>query len=244
MRFLGIDTSSSRASVALTTHGRIISEDFSGEVKHASNEGRWRNNHAEVLLSLIDSTLTAADCRLGDLSGFAVASGPGSFTGLRIGVSTLHGLSYGSRIPVIGVSTLHACAFRVSHFEGPICAILDARKKELYAALFRARNGALERVIPDQVMSFQRLVELVTLQDCSEPILFTGDGLRQYGELLRHALGKQVVLGENELVPTVASAVALLGEATLSGGQGASPASLTLRYLRAADAEERIRKLA
>jgi tRNA threonylcarbamoyladenosine biosynthesis protein TsaB len=194
-------------------------------------------------LSLLDSTLSTADCRLTDLSGFAIASGPGSFTGLRIGVSTIHGLSYGSGTPVIGVSTLHACAFRVSHFEGAICAILDARKHELYAALFRTGNGALERLTPDQVMSVQRLVELVGVLECSGPILFTGEGVRQYGERVRHALGKQVFLGENEQVPTVASAVALIGENTVNAGQAASP-GLTLRYLRAADAEQRIRKLA
>ena len=242
MRFLGVDTSSSRASVALTTDGRIISENFSAEVEHSS-EQRRRSNHAEVLLSLIDSTLSTADCRLADLSGFAVASGPGSFTGLRIGVSTLHGLSYGSGTPVIGVSTLYACAFRVSHFDGVICAILDARKNELYAALFRTGNGVLERLTPDHVMSFQRLVELVGVLECSGRILLTGEGVRPYGERLRHALGNQVFLGENELVPTVASAVALIGENTANAGPIA-PGFLTLRYLRAADAEQRMRKMA
>lgn len=243
MRLLGIDTSSSRASVALTIDGRIISENFSAEVEHSNGE-RWRSNHAEVLLSLIDSTLSTADCRLTDLSGFAVASGPGSFTGLRIGVSTVHGLSYGSGTPVIGVSTLHACAFRVSQFDGAICAILDARKNELYAALFRSDNGALERLTPDQVMPFPRLVELVRALEWSGPVLFTGEGVRLYGERLRHALGKQVFLGENELVPTVASAVALIGENAANACPGASPGSLTLRYLRAADAEQRIRNMA
>jgi tRNA threonylcarbamoyladenosine biosynthesis protein TsaB len=244
MRLLGVDTSSSRASVAITTNGRLISENVSAEVKHSNNEGRSRNNHAEVLLSLIDATLATAGLRLGDLSGFGVTIGPGSFTGLRIGLSTIKGLSYGSAIPVVGVSTLHACAFRVSHFNGSICAILDARKNEIYAALFRRHDGLLERITPDQVMPFQQLVDFVGALGCGGPILLTGDGIRQYGELLLHALGKQIFLSENALVPTLASAAALLGEVTLSEGQGASPAPLSLRYLRAADAETRMRKFA
>jgi tRNA threonylcarbamoyladenosine biosynthesis protein TsaB len=243
MRFLGVDTSSSRASVALTTNGQLISEKSSAQAKHLRQERR-RNNHAEVLLSLVDSALTTAGWRIDDLSGLAVAVGPGSFTGLRIGVSTIQGLSYGSGIPVIGVSTLHACAFRVSHFDGPICAILDARKKELYGALFWHRDGLLERITPDQIMAFQQLEALVRIPGYHGPILFTGDGVETYGELLLDALGKQVFLSENDHGPTIASAVALLGEITLTQGQGASSALLTLQYGRPADAEVKMRKLA
>jgi tRNA threonylcarbamoyladenosine biosynthesis protein TsaB len=244
MRILGVDTSSPRASVALASNGLVISETFSPDKKHSAGRAAGRNNHAEVLFQLIDSALTKAGWRLGDLSGFAAAIGPGSFTGLRIGVSTIQGLSYGSGSAVTGVSTLHACAYRVRHFDGAICAILDARKNELYGALFRRRDGSLERITPDQLMSFQQLVELVGSLERRDPILFTGAGIGQHADSLLHALGKQIFLSENELVPTVASAVALLGEIAFRAPQEASRAPLTLQYLRASEAEERMRKLA
>jgi tRNA threonylcarbamoyladenosine biosynthesis protein TsaB len=244
MRLLGVDTSSSRASVAITENGRLITEKFYSAETEDANRVRSRNHHAEVLISLIDSTLTTTGFSLDDLSGFAVAIGPGAFTGLRIGLSTLQGLAYGSDIPVIGVSTLHACAARASDVDGPLCAILDARKKELYGALFRRHGGLPERITHDAVMSFEQLVDLLRDARRSEPILVTGDGVRQYGELLAHTLGKQIFLRENDNWPTIAAAVALLGETTFSAGQSASPAPLRPRYLRPAEAEAKARKLA
>jgi tRNA threonylcarbamoyladenosine biosynthesis protein TsaB len=244
MRFLGVDTSSSRASVAITANGRLISEKFySAEASNFPTRGRGRSHHAEVLLSLIDSTLRTAGVSLCDLAGFAVAVGPGSFTGLRIGVSTIKGLSYGSGIPVIAVSTLHALASRVSDFNGLICALLDARKKEVYGALFRRRGYLLERITPDQVLSIEQLVELVRRAGNNEPMLFTGDGIRQYREVLLHKLGEQRGFFDQEELPTVASAVALLGEAAMQG-QGALCLSLRPQYLRSAEAQENLRKLA
>jgi tRNA threonylcarbamoyladenosine biosynthesis protein TsaB len=247
MRFLGVDTSSFRASVAITEEGRLISENsYSPEAADPLNKAHSRNNHAEVLLSLIEVTLKTAGFCLGDLSGFAVAIGPGSFTGLRIGLSTVKGLSYGCGVPVIGVSTLHACAARVSDFNGQLCTILDARKKELYGALFHRRGNLLERITKDAVMSFEQLAELLRSFASSEPILLTGDGITQYRELLVHTLGEQIFLRENRNWPTSAAAVALLGESILAEGECVSRSSLTLtpQYLRLAEAEAKARTLA
>jgi tRNA threonylcarbamoyladenosine biosynthesis protein TsaB len=245
MRFLGVDTSTSRASVAITANGRLISENFhSAEAHTFPTGGHGRNNHAEVLLSLIDSTLRTAGVSLGELSGIAVAIGPGSFTGLRIGLSTIKGLSYGSVIPVIGVSTLHAWASRVSAVKGLICALLDARKNEVYGALFGRRDVLLERITADHALSIEQLVKLVQSKSFHAPVMFTGDGIKQYRELLLHSLGKQVSLAEDENLPTVASAVALIGEAAFMQGQGALCSSLTPQYVRRAEAEENARKLA
>lgn len=244
MRFLGVDTSSSHASVAVTDNGRIITETFhSAEAAVLSNGLRSRNNHAEAVLPLIDSTLTAAGLSLTDLSGFAIAIGPGSFTGLRIGLSTVKGLSYGSGAPVVGVSTLHAWAARMSDFDGYICAILDARKKELYAALFGRHQGLLERVTDDGVMSFEQLMDVVRRLGCSESILFTGDGVAPYRESLVCALGTHICAPENENLSTIAATVALLGEATLTAGPLASASALTPLYLRRAESEEKMRNL-
>ena len=196
-----------------------------------------RNNHAAILLPLIDSALGGAALTLSDISGFAVAIGPGSFTGLRIGLSTVQGLSYGSGTSVIGVSTLHAIAARINDFNGIICAILDARKKELYGALFRRSACSLKRLTDDAVMSFEQLGELFRECNPAQPILLTGDGTITYGESLVVSLGGQVRVCQNETAPTVAAAVALLGEAHVARGAALPQASLSPLYVRRAEAE-------
>jgi tRNA threonylcarbamoyladenosine biosynthesis protein TsaB len=238
MRVLGVDTSSYQASVAITENGRLIGEKiYRPRTLVASSITHSKNNHAETLLPLIESALATAALSLDDISGFAVAIGPGSFTGLRIGLSTVKGLAHGSVAPVTGVSTLHANAVRISNFNGVLCAILDARKKEAYAAIFR-RNGCLvERVSNDRAMSQEKLQELIRHIDVPEPILLVGDGVLTYGEDLVQTFGGRVRKCHDEILPTVAAAVALVGEVQFARGAALSPASLVPLYLRSADAE-------
>ena len=236
MRFLGIDaSSSSRASVAIAQDGQIITDTcYPSDAQDFSGVPRCRKHHAEILLPLIDSTLKTAGCALSDIAAFAVTIGPGSFMGLRIGLSTAKGLSYGSGIPVIGISTLHACAARISNFNGQLCAILDARKKELYCARFSRCDGLLERISADTIMSFEQLVDHLCRLRSREPVLLTGEGVEKYGELLAAALGNKIFLRKNENLPTVAGAAALLGEAVFAKGEAALSSSLTPEYLRRA----------
>jgi tRNA threonylcarbamoyladenosine biosynthesis protein TsaB len=245
MRFLGIDTASSRASVAITEDGGLIAENLHlPETADSLAVVHSRNNHAEILVSLIDRTLRTAGFSLSEVSGFAVAIGPGSFTGLRIGLSTVKGISLGCGVPVIGVSTLHAHAARLNDFEGPICTILDARKKEVYSALFRRHGGLLERLTKDTVISFEKLAGFLRSLSSDESILLAGDGASNYRELLIRTLGNRILLRENDNSRTVAAAVALLGEALFAQGEGGSLASLTPQYLRLPEAEARAVKLA
>ncbi|HEY7556465.1 MAG TPA: tRNA (adenosine(37)-N6)-threonylcarbamoyltransferase complex dimerization subunit type 1 TsaB [Candidatus Binatia bacterium] len=238
MRILGVDTSSAHASVAIVENGRLISEKFHRvqAAKTARAAHPRNNNHAATLLPLIDSALKVAALNVNDISAFAVAIGPGSFTGLRIGLSTVKGLAYGSGAPLVGVSTLQAIAARISDFTGVICAILDARKKEVYAAIFRRRPRSLERLTDDGVMSCERLGELLRQFNPPHAILLTGDGTTAYGERLVLSLGNEVRVCQNETTPTVAAAVARLGEADLAFG--ALPRGLIApHYLRPAEAQ-------
>lgn len=245
MRLLGVDTSSSHASVAIVENGRLISEKLHRpDASITSSAAHSRNNHAAILLPLIDSALGGAALTLSEISGFAVAIGPGSFTGLRIGLSTVQGLAYGSGISVIGVSTLHAIAARISDFNGIICAILDARKKEVYRALFRRSACSLKRLTDDAVVSCERLGELLRQFNPAQPILLTGDGTITYGERLVVSLGSQVCVCQNETSPTVAAAVAFLGEAHFACGAALPQTSLSPHYVRPAEAELSSRKLA
>jgi tRNA threonylcarbamoyl adenosine modification protein YeaZ len=90
---------------------------------------------------------------VGEIAGIAVSIGPGSFTGVRIGLSTVKGLAYGADMPAVGISTLHAIAARVSGFDGIVCPILDARKRDVYAAIFRKQGNQLERLAADSEFS-------------------------------------------------------------------------------------------
>jgi len=244
MRLLGVDTSSSHASVAIVENGRIISEKIHGrEASFSADRTHWKNSHAETLLPLIESTLGAAALSLGDISGFAVAIGPGSFTGLRIGLSTVKGLAYGCNVAAVGISTLHASAARECNFNGVICALLDARKNEMYAALFRRRGGSLERLTEDGVMSFGTLIDILHKFGSAQRILLTGAGVTEYGNLVTECLGSHVRVRPQGNLPSVASAVALLGEVRCASGEAGPLASLVPHYLHSSEPQSGALKL-
>jgi tRNA threonylcarbamoyladenosine biosynthesis protein TsaB len=232
---LGIDTSTAVASVALVENGKLILE----EVQHAGSQSTATNhtNHAEILLPLVDSILERAALSLSDVKAIAVSIGPGSFTGLRIGLSTVKGLAYGWNMPVVGVSTLFAIAERVTGWDGLICPFLDARKKEVYAALFRKKAATLERLTEDLVFPPNRILDRIQSRNSREPCLFIGDGAKVYGDVIKMVLGKECFLTEGENYPSIASAVARLGEERLSHDQSDPLGPLSPLYLRPSEAE-------
>ncbi|MCH8054817.1 MAG: tRNA (adenosine(37)-N6)-threonylcarbamoyltransferase complex dimerization subunit type 1 TsaB [Deltaproteobacteria bacterium] len=214
MMILGIDTATAPATAALVEEGQLVSE----EVQPAQTQCgplspiTDRANHAEIILPLIDRILKGSGLSLPEISAFALSIGPGSFTGLRIGLSTVKGLAYGSDIPVVGVPTLLAVAARVIDWNGLICPFLDARKKEVYAALFRKRAGTLERLTEDLASPPERIIHRIQSSGSREPCLFIGDGIRVYGDQIKVSLGDRTLLTLGEPYPTTASAVARLGE--------------------------------
>jgi tRNA threonylcarbamoyladenosine biosynthesis protein TsaB len=232
---LGIDTATVTASAALVEDGRLVLE----ELRFAPDPGGsvGRGNHAETLLPLIEALLRKAGVSLPAVAALAVSLGPGSFTGLRIGLSTVKGLAFGWEIPVVGVPTLPAVASRVTDWEGLICPLLDARKKEVYAALFRRRGAVLERVSEDFASSPSTVIEKVAVLNGNEPCLFIGDGIKSYGELIAKALGGRSRLTLGEGYPSVASAVARLAEPRLTKGDYDPIGALVPLYLRPSEAE-------
>ena len=238
MKVLGIDTATATASVALVEEGKLIRE----EVRSASEQsGRLlsegRGNHAEILLPLVDTVLRKAHLPLTEISAFAVSIGPGSFTGLRIGLSTVKGLAYGSETPVVGISTLLAMAARVAGWEGLICPLLDARKRETYAALFRKKADTLERLTPDMVSSPDEIIQKMKALDTLERCLFIGDGTKVYGNLITSALGARGCSTLGDSFPSTACAVARLGEERLRRQELDSLGDVVPLYLRASEAE-------
>ena len=222
MIVLGVETSSLQGGVALVGERGLVAEYILNiEIKYS-----------ERLLPAIDRILVDAGLVVADLGGLAVAIGPGSFTGLRIGLSTAKGLAAASALPLVGVPTLPALAWGLPFACYPICPILDARKGEVYCAMFRWAGGALAQVMEDAALAPAALAARIT-----EPTIFVGEGVTVYGEFLGRTLGPRALFAPPPLAGARPAAVAALGREQLLRGERDDPAALIPRYLRPSEAE-------
>lgn len=239
MRVVGLDTASEMASVALVENGLLIAEKTypDPEATGGVNARTARGRHAEVLLPLIAFLFETTTVALQDVTGFAVSIGPGSFTGLRIGLSTVKGLAYSSGVPVVGVSTLFAYAARVKDYDGFICPILDARKNQIYAALFRKIGESMDRLTQDSLTSLATVIETINELENGASCLFVGDGVAVHERLLLQGLGNRVLFEASHSHSTVAASVARLSENRFRSNDVDDLASLIPVYLRPAEAE-------
>ena len=236
MNVLGIDTSSALLSAAVLADGRLVAE-CARESVQAGDRRPGRSNHAEGLLPLIEETLGRAAVDFSALSLLGVAVGPGSFTGLRIGISTAKGLAYGSDIPVVGVRTLEAAAYRVPLHDGEgfVCPLMDARKGEVYGALYRRTAVVFECLIEDTVISPESLARQANAM-ASAPCVFVGNGARAYADLIARCTGGRARVTPGDEFPTIASAVARIAEKRFRSAPGAAAEPLTPHYIRPPDA--------
>lgn len=177
MLMLALESSAKAASAALARDGVLLDLQF-------QNAGL---THSKTLLPMAEAALKAAGCPMRDIDLVAVAHGPGSFTGIRIGVSTAKGLCWGLEKPAVGVSTLEAMAWNAvdAGAEGLICCAMDARRNQVYNALFRCTAGQLQRLCPDRAIGLSELA--AELRQGGEPAFVLGDG----GELCYHSLREQ-----------------------------------------------------
>ena len=164
MKILALDSTATTASVALC-------EDSSLIALTTLNAGL---THSEALLPLVEQLLTRAHLTPADIDIFAAAQGPGSFTGVRIGAATIKGLAFGRGKPCIGVSTLEALSFNLACCDGIICPVMNARRDQVYNALFRAQDGVITRLCEDRAISVSDLG--AQLREYSEPVYVCGDG--------------------------------------------------------------------
>lgn len=220
---LALETACGRPSVALCRGGEVLAEVDAPEGQTG----------AESLLPGVDAALAQASVTLREIEAFAVSIGPGSFTGLRVGVATAKGLCFGSGRPVAPVPTLAVVAAGASVRDEPVVALLDAQRGEVYAALYR---------FPGPGAPFQEgdpTVGVYTPEDLAaripERCRIVGEGLLVCGDRLRGLVGPQVELGAP--VPARAADVARLGRLMLAQGQGVSVDALVPCYVRRAQAE-------
>ena len=164
MKILSLDSSATVATVALTEDGKLLAE-------YTLNNG---NTHSETLLPMVESVLTSYGIGISDVDAFAATTGPGSFTGVRIGAATIKGLAFGSKKPCVSVSTLEAIAENLACRKGLICAVMNARRSQVYTALFRSDGESITRLTPDSAMSVSELDDM--LSEYGEPVSFSGDG--------------------------------------------------------------------
>jgi tRNA threonylcarbamoyladenosine biosynthesis protein TsaB len=243
MRILGIDTAIPTASVALIDDGALLAEQIQNPPASRHNSAGFQplGNHAEVVLPLVEALLAKAQITVQQLSGIAVSIGPGSFTGLRIGLATAKGIAYESGLPLSGISTLHANAARVNDFDGMIASVLDARKNEVYLALFRREKMSTTRLTPDSVMPVDSAAELVR-EACmirGEDLLLVGDGAKAHERRLIEAIGVPARTASGGSYPSIASQVAFLAMPRLSHLSADDAGTLTPVYLRLAEAESK-----
>ena len=192
--------------------------------------------HSERLLSAVDRLL--ADCGLApaDLEGLAVSVGPGSFTGLRVGLATVKGLAMALDLLVAPVPTLDALAARLPFADAPVCPILDARKGEVYLSLYRWRGDSMSRE-----WDYLALPPELAVAELTGPVILLGDGIAACRPWLGR-LGDEVRIAPSAQRLPSASAVAQLGHAVLSAGGGVNAESLVPLYLRPSEAELKARR--
>ena len=240
MIILGLDSATPRASVAIVENDQLIAEQVSGAPSDAPFQPLLlpsKGNHAEIVLPLIQTALVRGNISLDALSGLAVSIGPGSFTGLRIALATVKGLAYEWGVPVVGVSTLLANAARIKQHDGLICSLMDARKREVYMAIYRRQGVALTSIVGERACSISAAIALLQDAGASGAIII-GDGAKAYEAVLAAAFGASARISAGDEFGSIAAQVAALSGERLSQGAGDDVAHLTPRYLRSSEAEK------
>ena len=230
MLTLAFETSAKAASVALTENGKLLGESY-------QNTGL---THSQTLMVMAEDLLKQCGKTVADITAVAVAEGPGSFTGVRIGVAAAKGFAWGRELPCFGISTLEAMAVSLGAYEGHICACMDARRNQVYNALFLADSGKLERVTDDRAIA---LADLKTeLEHIDGPIFLVGDGANLTFKTLSGDIPNLILPPEHRLHQR-AVGVALLAEKQQTAGVGGDANGLSPNYLRLSQAErERMEK--
>lgn len=231
MNILGIDSSGLVATVALLCDDILVGEYTIHNKK----------THSQTLLPMIDQMLTMADFSVKDLDAIAVAEGPGSFTGLRIGASTAKGLGQALQIPLIPVPSLAGLAFNLAGTDSVICAMMDARRNQAYYGIYRFVENRLEELVPQAAAPICDVIEQVN--KIGDKTIFVGDGVPVFREQLEKELAVEYAWAEDSTRYQKAASVAVLGKHYMAMGKAVTAKEFSPVYLRMSQAErERMEK--
>lgn len=172
MIILSIDSSSKVATIALLEDNNLIGEYVLNNKKE----------HSTILMPMLQQLLTDTNKSIDDIDGFVISKGPGSFTGLRIGMATIKGLAFGSNKPYISISTLEALAYSLSTFNGLICPIMDALRENVYTSIYNNLDYKFEEVISPTSIDIDELVSLIKKEN--KDVIFVGDGVEKHKEYI------------------------------------------------------------
>ncbi len=223
MLLLGIDTSSQAASAALVQDGVIVSEYMLNQKK----------THSAHLLPMIEQMLAAAGFAFSDIDCFASGVGPGSFTGVRIGVTTVKGFAQALDKPVVTADSLETLAYGLTAFDGLIVSAIFARVDEIFCAVYNSANGGLKTVTPPSVMTISELLGKLPHTKC----LFVGDGAVLHKELIEKTLGENAVFaGERQNIISAANMTLLCAQRAACGNTKKYD-EISPLYLRVSQAE-------
>jgi tRNA threonylcarbamoyl adenosine modification protein YeaZ len=212
---LAIDTSTDNASLALVQDGRALAE------------ANWRceQNHTVELLPRLVSLLDEAKAGIGSISGIVVARGPGSFNGLRVGISTAKGLAFSLGVPLIGVSSLEVVAYGHAETGLPVCPILNAGRGEIATAIYQRQDSKWRQLVAEHITTLDALCSAITTKT-----VFCGEFIPQLADKLKKKLKEKAVIVATD--PPRARLLAELGEQRFKAGDYDSPATLQPLYLR------------
>ena len=224
MLILAFETSAKAGSVALHDGFSLLGECY-------CNTGL---THSQTLMTMAEDLLKTCSLSAGEVEAVAVAAGPGSFTGVRIGVAAAKGFAWGGELPCYGVSTLEAMALSLGAYQGYVCPVMDARRSQVYNALFRAENGRLQRLCEDRAIALSDLEE--DLADLDAPVFLVGDGSILTFNTLKPQLSNLVLPPEHHMHQR-ASGVAIAAAGMIARGEAGDGGALTPNYLRLSQAE-------
>ena len=227
MTVLAMDTSAKAASVCLAEEDKIIGEFY-------INTGL---THSQTLAPMTEQLCKNAGVSLREIGAVAVNAGPGSFTGVRIGVAAAKGIAFERSLPCVAVSTLESMAYNFLGCDCVVCAVMDARCSQVYNAMFRVSDGRVERLCDDRALSLADLK--LDLERRSEKVLLVGDGARICAGFLENSLSNVFLAPVNHVNQTAAS-VACAAFQKINAGETLTPAELMPVYLRLPQAQREL----
>lgn len=228
MNVLSIDSSSKVATVAILNDTDLLGE-------YVLNNKR---EHSVVLMPMIEDLLNDCNLTIDDIDGYVVSKGPGSFTGLRIGMATVKGLSFGSNKPYISISSLDALAFSLNSFDGLICPIMDALRDNVYTGVYSYINSSITPILEPTSMNINELCNFLLKQD--SPVIFTGDAVSKHKDFIIDNI-PNARFAPNHLSIVRASSIGELGLQLLKNNIYDDPNSAPV-YLKKPQAERELER--